>query len=262
MEQQAIVEKKRGGKERAAKIIKGIFDVILILFAVFAVFSLTISIMSKKGSDGTATVFGTQLRFVQSDSMGKCEETDVSEYEIKSIPVKSCVFVETVPEDEAKKAEWYADIEIGDVLTFKYVYGGKQETITHRVISIQNTVNDNYIFTLEGDNKASGTFALQQVIDTSKEDTSSNYIIGKVTGQSYLLGLCIYAIKTPVGIGLIIILPAVIVIVYNAYLIISVLRKDKKEKIALAGAKQTDEIEMLRKQIEELQKQNATYEAE
>ncbi len=189
--------------------------------------------------------------------MAKCDETDVSQYKIKSIPVKSCVFVQTVPEDETEKLEWYSKIEVGDVLTFKYVYGGKQETITHRVISIEDTVNNNYIFTLEGDNKASGSTALKQVIDTSKDGTAMNYIIGKVTGQSYFLGLCIYALKTPLGMGLIIILPAAIILVYNAYRVIAVLRKDKKDKLALEGAKKEEEIEMLKKQIEDLQKDKA-----
>lgn len=54
-------------------------------------------------SDGAVTLFGNlQLRIVLSPSMAKSDQTDVSQYEIKSIPAKSMVFVKTVPEDETE----------------------------------------------------------------------------------------------------------------------------------------------------------------
>ena len=59
-----------------------------------------IIIFGQKDIDGTTEVFGHQLRVVTSDSMDKCDATDVSMYDIKSIPIKSMVFVELVPEDE------------------------------------------------------------------------------------------------------------------------------------------------------------------
>lgn len=242
--------KKPSGIRKALRII---LDVITGLFVVCAIFTLAISVVSKKDSDGTATIFGTQLRFVQSDSMAKCDQTDVSEYKIKSIPVKSCVFVEVMPEDETKKEEWLSDIEVGDVLTFKYVITSKQETITHRVVSIVDKDTGGYIITLEGDNKASDTGVLQQVIDTSKAD-SPNYIIGKVVGQSYVLGVIIYAFKTPLGIALICIVPCLIIIIFNVGRIIKVCSKDKKEKALVAAKSKDDQIEQLKKELESLKK--------
>ncbi len=242
--------KKPSGIRKALRII---LDVITGLFVVCAIFTLAISVVSKKDSDGTATIFGTQLRFVQSDSMAKCDQTDVSEYKIKSIPVKSCVFVEVMPEDETKKEEWLSDIEVGDVLTFKYVITSKQETITHRVVSIVDKDTGGYIITLEGDNKASDTGVLQQVIDTSKTD-SPNYIIGKVVGQSYVLGVIIYAFKTPLGIALICIVPCLIIIIFNVGRIIKVCSKDKKEKALVAAKSKDDQIEQLKKELESLKK--------
>lgn len=242
--------KKPSGIRKALRII---LDVITGLFVVCAIFTLAISVVSKKDSDGTATIFGTQLRFVQSDSMAKCNQTDVSEYKIKSIPVKSCVFVEVVPEDETKKEEWLSEIEVGDVLTFKYVITSKQETITHRVVSIVDKDTGGYIITLEGDNKASDTGVLQQVIDTSKTD-SPNYIIGKVVGQSYVLGVIIYAFKTPLGIALICIVPCLIIIIFNVGRIIKVCSKDKKEKALVAAKSKDDQIEQLKKELESLKK--------
>ena len=115
------------------KIGKIILNVLFYLFIALALFAIVVSVTSKKDSDGAAIVFGYEMRFVQSDSMGACEQTDVSGYKIKSIPVKSMIFVEVVPEDEQAAQEWYSNLRKGDVLTFRYVYV-KQETITHRIV--------------------------------------------------------------------------------------------------------------------------------
>ncbi len=246
MENSAIKEKNKGWK-KALEIISW---VIVAIFAAFAIFAVTISVSSKKDPDGTATVFGTQLRFVKSDSMAECSETDVSQYEIKSIPVKSCVFVETIPEEEKERDEWLSKIKVGDVLTFKYVYT-TQETITHRVTNIEPKTDGGYVITLRGDNVASGTGALYQTIDTSLTE-SPNYIIGKVTGQSYFLGLVIYAVKSPLGISLIIIVPSAIVIIWNAVRIAKVVREGKKEKALAEAESKEKEIEDLKRQLESL----------
>lgn len=248
-------------KAIAKKILKITGNVFLYLIIAIAMFVLIISITSKKDSDGTATVFGHQLRFVQSDSMEQCDLTDVSDFEIKSIRVKSCVFIEVVPESEEAKEEWYKNLKVGDVLTFKYVYS-KQETITHRIVDIEEKQTGGYIITLEGDNKNAETQLLQQTIDTSLED-SPNYIIGKVTGQSYLLGVLVYAFKTPVGIVCLIIVPCLIIIAFEIIRLVKVFGKDKKEKMQAEKKKQDDEIEELKRQLAELQnKKNETVSVE
>lgn len=251
-----------GKKDVVKKTLKIVGDVLLFIIIALALFVLVVSITSKKDSDGTATVFGRQLRFVQSSSMEQCAETDVSGYEIKSIPVKSCVFIEVVPENEAQKAEWYKSLKAGDVLTIKYVYT-KQETITHRIVKIQEKETGGYIITLEGDNKGSDSRLLTQMIDTSLQD-SPNYVVGKVTGQSYLLGLLVYALKTPVGIVCIVIIPSVIVLIFEVLRLVKVFGGEKKEKLAEKQKAQELELEELKRQLEELQrKQNgATEESE
>ncbi len=244
-------EKIKDKKAIVKKVLKITGNVLVYLLMALALFVLVISITSKKDSDGTATVFGHQLRFVQSDSMEQCDLTDVSEFEIKSIRVKSCIFVEVVPESEEEKAEWYKNLKVGDVLTFKYVYS-RQETITHRIVDIEEKQSGGYIITLEGDNKNAETDLLKQTIDTSLED-SPNYIIGKVTGQSYLLGVLVYAFRTTVGIVCLIIVPCLIIIAYEVIRLIRVFGKDKKEKQEAEKKKQDDEIEELKRQLAELQ---------
>lgn len=244
-------ENMKDKKAIVKKVLKITGNVLVYLLMAIAMFVLVISITSKKDSDGTATVFGYQLRFVQSDSMEECELTDVSNFEIKSIRVKSCVFVDVAPESEEEKAEWYKSLKVGDVLTFKYVYS-RQETITHRIVNIEEKITGGYIITLEGDNKNAETDLMQQTIDTSLTD-SPNYIIGKVTGQSYVLGLLVYAFKTPVGIVCLIIIPCLIIIAFEVMRLVKVFGKDKKEKLQAEKKKQDDEIEELKRQLAELQ---------
>ena len=67
------------------------------LFLALCIFAVVITAASKKDVDGAAEIFGYQIRIAASDSMAKCDMTDVSEYRIKSIPLRSMVFVRMVP---------------------------------------------------------------------------------------------------------------------------------------------------------------------
>lgn len=244
---------KNGALKKALRIVG---NVLLYAVIIFALFVVVVSIVSKKDVDGTATVFGYQLRFVQSDSMAACDRTDVSGYRIKSIPVKSCIFVEVVPESGEAQAQWYRDLKVGDVLTFKYVYA-KQETITHRIVYISEKATGGFLISLEGDNKSSESNLLSQTLDTSQTD-SPNYVVGKVTGQSYLIGSLVYAFKTPVGLVCLIIVPCLIVIAFEVARLVRVFGREKKEKLQAQQERQASEIEELKRQLAELQRQDAT----
>ena len=243
-------------------------DVLFCLIIAFALFVLIISVSAKRDADGTANVFGYQLRFVRSGSMEKCDRTDVSGYKIKSIPVKSCVFIKKAPapDDQQALKEWCSALSVGDVLTFqysKYVSDPKNDiqdkVITHRIVKIEPK-EGGYIITLEGDYKNDTGSVEQQVIDTTKAD-GLDYIIGKVEGQSYFLGLCVYALKSPIGLIFIIIVPCMIVIAYEVIKIVTVLNKDKKDRQQQEKTAKEDEIALLRKQLEELQKSGGTADA-
>ena len=74
-------------------------NVLLYLFIAICLIGVILTITAKKDEDGTATIFGMQMRLVISPSMEKCDATDVSDFEIKDIPVNSMVFIEVVPTD-------------------------------------------------------------------------------------------------------------------------------------------------------------------
>lgn len=235
------------------KILKIGLDVLLYVFIALCILSVVMTITAKKGKDGTAQIFGVQLRIVTSDSMAKCEMTDVSDYKIKSIPIRSMIFIQLVPEDEEKANEWYRELKEGDVLTFKYVYT-EQVTITHRITKITEKDTGGFIIELAGDNKNSESGQLYQKIDTS-DMFSTNYVIGKVTGKAYLLGFFISLIKTPVGIVFIVMLPCLIIIVLEVLKITNVFAKEKKQKHIEEQKKKDDELEELRRRLAELEKQ-------
>ena len=235
------------------KVAKIILDVITYAFIAFALVFVIIILTGSKDADGTNQIFGYQFRVVTSDSMEKCDETDVSGYDIKSIPIKSMVFIELVPEDEEEAKKWYEGINEGDVLTFKYVYT-KQVTITHRVEKKINNPDGSFTFHLVGDNKASDTELMRQIVSTS-DPNSTNYIIGKVVGQSKLIGLTVTTIRSPLGMVLIIILPSLAIIIYEICRILNVFSHEKKKKIQEEDERKENEIKMLKEKLAELEKQ-------
>lgn len=264
-EGEAALPETNTTKQKVLRALQIAGDVLFCLIIAFALFVLIISVSAKRDADGTANVFGYQLRFVRSGSMEKCDRTDVSGYKIKSIPVKSCVFIKKAPAPDDQQAlnEWCSALSVGDVLTFQYSkYGAaniQDKVITHRIVKIEPK-EGGYIITLEGDNKNDTGSVGQQVIDTTKAD-GLDYIIGKVEGQSYFLGLCVYALKSRIGLVFIIIVPCMIVIAYEVVKILTVINKDKKERQQQEKTAKEDEIALLRKQLEELQKSGGTAEA-
>ena len=233
------------------KVLKLVLDILLYLFMALCIFSVAITIFSKKDIDGAANVFGYQIRTVTTDSMGACEQTDVSGYDIGSIPKNSLVFIKLVPEDKDKADEFYKNIKEGDVLTFKYVYTS-QVTITHRVIKSDPNSRGGYTIHLEGDNKSATDTQLTQVIHTENKN-DPNYVIGKVTAKSYLIGLLITFLQSPLGLILVVIVPCLAIIVLEAIKISGMLGAEKKKKIVAENQKKDDELEELKRRLAELE---------
>jgi hypothetical protein len=236
------------------KVLTIIGNVLLYCFIAVALFAVIVSISAKKDPDGTATVFGYQMRVVQSESMEKCDQTDVSKYKIKDIPLRSVGFVETVPEKESDAVVWYGKLKKGDVLTIKYRYVREQLTITHRIVNdpVYNEATGGYIIKLEGDNKYADSDVLEQEIDTSRIGDVNYFheVVGKVEKVSYPIGLLLYALTQPVGLICIVILPCLIIIVFEVIKIVRVFGREKKEKDQVEKEKQQSEIEELRRQLE------------
>lgn len=238
--------------EKVKQIGKIILDILLYLFLAVCIFAVFITLTSKRDSDGAAEVFGYQMRLVTSESMAECEFTDVSAYKIKDIPLRSMVFVKVIPDDPAEADKFYRSLQVGDVLTFRYVYT-TQVTITHRITAIEE-VEGGFKISLAGDNKNAEDGQLVQVIDTSIPN-NTNYVIGKVTGQAKLFGVIMSFLMQPVGIILLIILPCFIIILLEVLKIVRVLGADRRKREQEESQKKDDELSELRRRLAELEKQ-------
>lgn len=114
-----------------------------------------------------------------------------------AIPPGSAVLVQRVPESA---------INVGDVLTYIHPENA-QQTITHRFIGYQYEDGDK-LLTLKGDAN-----------DSADAPVASASVVGKVTHTLPLVGHIINFLRTPVGLGLIIYLPTLIVILYEVKLL-------------------------------------------
>ena len=237
--------------ETIKKILSIVSNVLLYLFIAICLFGVVATITAKKDDDGTSTVFGTQMRVVLSPSMEKSDAVDVSNYKIKNIRTKAVVFIQVVPEDKAEAEEWYSNLEVGDVLTFKYVYT-RQETITHRISAITPKETGGYLIELIGDNRESETGAMTQVIDTSLEN-DPNYIIGKVVAKSYPIGLFISALRSPVGLVCIVILPAFVIMLLEVRKLVLAFTADKRQHEQEERERQKNELDELKRRLAELE---------
>ena len=230
--------------------LKAFVNVVIFVFLAVALVSVSVTVFSSKDADGTAEIFGYQIRLVKSPSMEACAETNVSKYEIKSIPVNSMVLIETVPKTASEANEWYAALKVGDVLTFKYLYA-EHVVITHRIVAIEENDDGGYTIQLAGDNKTSGEIQnqLQQTINTAGNDPY-NYVIGKVTGVSPAAGTVLNFLQSPIGIVFVIILPCVIIIIFEALKIAKALGDKKRGELQ---SEKDREIEELRRRLSELE---------
>ena len=241
-------------KNPAKKIVKIVSWVVLYVILAFGVLAVLFTLTAKRSDYGAAQVFGYQIFTVESESMEKNPSYDVSEYEIKSIPLHSLVFVEMKPQDKQACEEWYSSLKVGDVLSFRYRYT-QQVTVTHRIVSITEISTGGYLIELKGDNASSANQA-SQIINTSLDESGTNYIIGKVTGQSRTLGSLLFAIRQPIGMTFIIIIPCFIIILLEILRIVSVLGEDKRIKLLEEQQTKDEEIERLKKRVAELESSN------
>lgn len=240
-------------KEKGKRIVSIAGNVLLYLFLAICVLSVVLTVFSKKDIDGAAELFGYQMRVITSDSMAKCELTDVSDHDIKSIPLRSMIFVKLMPRDEEDAEQWYRTLKVGDVVTFRYVYAN-QVTITHRITAITEKETGGFLIELAGDNKNSESSQLYQVVDTSIPE-NNNYIIGKVTGQCFLLGFVISLLKNPLGLVLVVIVPCFIIILLEVLKIVEIYSAERKQRQQEEIQKKDSELEELRRKLARLEKQ-------
>lgn len=235
-------------KTKSKRVLEIIFNAVLYTFLIVCVVSVLLTVLSKKDRDGAADVFGYQFRLVETNSMGASGNTNVSKFDIKSIPQGSLVIIEIVPENEKDAQKWYDSLREGDVLTFKYNNYDGQKIITHRIDEKNPLDNGSYELILKGDNVNGGT----QTVYTDGRDVY-NYVIGKVTFSSYALGVVMSFLSGPISL-IAIILVCFVIIIIEMVRIINALNADRRQRILAEGSKKDEEINKLRMELENMKK--------
>lgn len=135
----------------------------------------------------------------------------VSESMIPTIKINDAIVVKKIDSD---------NLEIGDIITFNskdYAYNGL--TVTHRIVGIQNSANGEKIYRTKGDNNI--------FVDTAVVDLNSIY--GKVVLIIPKFGYIKNFLRSIPGFIILIIMPILMVIVYEIYRIGKLLNKQKRE---------------------------------
>ena len=220
-------------------------DVFVYLFLIISILFATLVFLTRLSKNDSANIFNYEFRTIETNSMQESEIFSVDEFKIKSLPKNTLIVIEKIPENENLKDEWYKSLKVGDVLTFTYTYV-RQEVITHRISSIKQKKTGGYVIELVGDNRQDNETPNRQIIDTSLKD-SHNYVIGKVVNKSKVLGNVIVWLKNPVTLFFSLIMPSVIIILYQIFkIILYKLQNQLKEK--------DNEIARLKTELENLSK--------
>lgn len=259
-------------KVSTKKVIAIVLDVLLYTFLALAIVVVALTVMSKVAQkddpNGAPNLFGYEMRYVETGSMEP------------AYPVNTMIFIEKAPTNNEDAKKWFDKVKVGDVLTFYYKIANQQVVITHRVVDIkpntdtmmvggQEVAKGGYTIELKGDNTGEDGNVGSQYIhtyahynDMAVADDQLNYVIGKVVGQSVVLGNVVTTLKNPLGMVLIIIVPCLIVVIFEVIRIISVINGEKQEKAKKLQEEQSNEIENLRRQLALLQMQNGATDSD
>lgn len=196
-------------------------------------------------------------------STGYESNTDFGKSSIRLMPVLTDSMAGDKPDSfkagdliivkSAEKTDLSA-LEEGDIITYLDYVGGDIQFVTHRIISIKETpLTDGTIvreFTTMGDAEDPAT----AVPKTLYQGDIKGVYIGKLAG----VGSAVFWLQDPTHFFLVIMLPLILLLIYNAYLVVRIIieAKLKKQREQLVGATaegaaQLDEEEIKRRAIEE-----------
>jgi signal peptidase len=226
------VKTEKTTKNKVLDILSKIGNVILWLFLAFAILMTTVVLISQDKTD-LPSAFGKSLVSVQSDSMNPSfKEGDL-------IVVNMLTDEEKFDLKENDVITFYADLD-GD---------GEFEINSHRIVGVRK-IGGNTFYTTKGDNPLTNP-------EADKEEVSAQLVLGKWQEDSRIpgLGTVVDFLKTPIGFGVVIVIPLIAFFIYELYNFIVVLVSMKQKKLA-----SVDEEEIKRRAIEEYIRQQAEEE--
>lgn len=202
------------------------FTVGMMLFTV-----ITVTTVDKSNR----SIFGMKMLIVQSDSMSRSEKNADFKVHFRAGDI---IFIKNVKDP--------ASMQAGDVVAFistnKESYG---DTVTHAIREVKKDESGRVLgYVTYGTNTGTSDEAL----------VAPEYILGKYAGRLPGLGRFFAFVKTTPGYIVCILVPFLLLILYNGVNVIRLFRKYKKE--------QTEEMQAERAKIEEERAENQRMMAE
>jgi len=141
-------------------------------------------------------------------------------------------------------------LNVGDIITFSAVINGRNEINTHRIIEkTTNELGDQIIYTTHGDNAPEGT----------NEEVYANTVLAVYSGRIQGLGRIILWLQNPTNFFLIIMIPLILLFLFNGYSFAKIIINIKLKKASEEQNKnKLSEEEIKRQAVEEyLAKENS-----
>ena len=187
-------------KDVLKKIGSVVLDVLIILVFIVSTLVVIASVTAKR-TGGQPSIMGYVFSSVQTDSMqGTINQGD---------------FIVGKLVDES------TEIKVGDIISYREYYNGKEITITHRVVEIfdEHTSNPGYI--TQGDNEK-----YPDEIFKTRKTVQSIYKF-----RIPFLGKLIDFLKTPLGFIICLVVPLLAFIAWQAYKLILLIFKSKQAEL-------------------------------
>ena len=216
--------------KKALNITMKVIAGILVAFTVFMMVFTVVSVTTLDKND--RSIFGIKFYIVQTDSMSLSENNKDMEVHFDAGDIIL-----------AKNVEDKTALQAGDIISFisanEVSYG---ETVTHMIREVRKTNEGKVIgYVTYGTNTGTNDEALVQ----------PEYVLGQYAGKLPGVGNFFAFVKSTPGYIVCILIPFLLLILYNGVNVIRLFRKYKKEQTAIMDAEKA-EIAAERKQNEDM----------
>ena len=217
--------------EKTKNVLNLLIKVVAYLLVIFTVFMMIFTIFTVTTVDrNDRSVFGLRFYIVLTDSMSKSDKNADMDVHFNAGDI---IFVKNV-KDKTK-------LEAGDIIAFlssnSESYGA---TITHMIREVKRT----------DDGKILGYVTFGTNTDTNDEAlVEPAYVLGEYAGRLPGVGHFFEYLRSPIGYVIFILVPFILLILYNGINAIRLFRRYKREQNAI--------LEAERAEIAEERKQNA-----
>ena len=215
------------------KVWNTIIKVITWLLVAFTVFMMIFTVVTVSTVDrNDRSIFGVKFYIVQTDSMSKSDKNAHLDVHFNAGDI---IVIKNVKDP--------TQFQAGDIIAFMSTnnesYG---ETVTHMIREVRKSE----------DGKVLGYVTYGTNTDTNDEAlVEPSYVLGKYTAKLPTVGKFFAFVKTTVGYVLCILIPFLLLILYNGINVIRLFRQYKKEQTAILDAEKA-EIAEERKRNEQM----------